>query len=380
MGIGFSRAAGDIPGDLVQPTGERAVQDALSASQERAVGEDSPPYPPSWVDRLINWVRRLPVPAWVFYLALGLGLTFVLTFAAWAGGVLPPGALVLDYFLSAMTCAYLLALIHFLDESAAVALARFRPVITVDDAGYDRLYYQLTTLLARPALIASGLGAAYSLLVSIFIDENQFLKAVSPIIPILDVGFRTVIYALVGVTVYHTLHQLSMVNAIYTKHTRINLFQLGPIYALSSLTARTAIGIGLPTYMWFQITNLSALGNSPSDIYETIFLALVIVATFIWPLLGAHSLLEREKQRLKDEVARRIEATIAALHSSVDTATLEHRGRIKETFDALVAEQGVIDKLRTWPWRTETVNGLGFAFLLPVIIWVVQRILERLGI
>ncbi len=297
-------------------------------------------------------MRRLPLPAWVIYLALGLALSLVVVSVVWAGGVLPTGALVLDYSLSAMTCAYLLALIHFLDESAAVALARFRPVLTVDDAGYNKLYYQLTTLPARPTLIASALGALYSLLVTIFIDVNPGTAAVPPIISIVDVTFRTLLYALIGAMVYHTLHQLRMVNAIYTKHTRINLFQLGPIYALSSLTARTAIGIGLPTYMWFQVTNLSPLGNSPSDTFETLFLVMVMVATFIWPLLGAHNLLEREKQQLKDEVGRRIEATIAALHTTVDTPMLEHRGWIKETLDGLVTEQGVIDKLRTWPWRT----------------------------
>lgn len=383
MGIGFSRPAGDIPGDFDQPAGEGAGQDSLSTTREREVAEDGPPYPPSWADRLIDWVRRLPLPAWVSYLALGLGLSLLLMSTAWVGGALPPGTFVLDYFLSAMTCAYFLALIHFLDESAAAALARFRPVMTVDDAGYNKLYYQLTTLPGRPALIASGLGAVYSLgtlLVSIFIDENPGLGAVSPIVPIVEVSFRTLIYALIGVVVYHTLHQLRMVNAIYTKHTRINLFQLGPIYALSSLTARTAIGIGIPTYVWFQVTSLSAPGNSPSDIFETVFMGIVMVATFIWPLVGAHNLLEREKQRLKDEVAQRIEATIAVLHSSVDTATLEPRGAFKDTLDGLVIEQGVIDKLRTWPWRTETVSGLGFAFLLPIIIWVVQRMLERLGI
>ena len=39
------------------------------------------------------------------------------------------------------------------------------------------------------------------------------------------------IYVLVGVLVYHTLHQLRTVDVIYTKHTRINLFQQGPLYA-----------------------------------------------------------------------------------------------------------------------------------------------------
>ena len=282
-----------------------------------------------------------------------------------------------------MTYAYLLALVHYLDNSAAAALARFRPVMTVDDAGYNKLSYQLTTLPAWPTLIASGLGALYALgtlLVSILTDAPQGLGAISPLVPIVEISFRTLIYVLIGVVVYHTVHQLRMVSEIYTHHTRINLFQLGPMYALSGLAARTAIGIGIPTYIWFQVNSVSSVGVSPADIFETIFMGIIIVATFIWPLWGAHNLLEREKQRLQDEVARRIEATIATLHNRVDTGDLKDRGPLKETLDGLVAEQGVIDKLRTWPWRTETVRGLGLAFLLPIIIWVVQRVLERLGL
>ena len=383
MGIGFSRPTGDIPGDLDRPAVNGAVQDSLSAKREREAGKYERPYPPSWVDRLTDWVRRLPVPAWVFYLALGLGLWLVLLVTDWAAAMSPTGDLVPDYLLAAMTCAYILAMVHFLDDSTTVALARFRPVITVDDAGYDKLYYQLTNLPARPTIIATALGAFYSLvtlLIVVFVDENPFLGALPPIFLIVRLTFSTLIYALLGMVIYHTLHQLRTVNEIYTRYTRINLFQLGPIYALSSLAARTAIGIAIPTYVWFQVASLSAPGNSPSDIFETVILAFIGVATFIWPLVGAHNLLEREKQRLKDEVAQRIEATIATLHSSVDTATLEHRGSLKDTLDGLVTEQGVVDKLRTWPWKTETVSGLGFAFLLPIIIWVVQRLLERLGI
>ena len=377
MSTGLAPHSGGISGDFDQ----RADKDVA-----REVAEHALPYPPSWVDRLTDWVRRLPVPAWTFYLVLGLGLTLLLLSIAWAAGALAPGTFLLDTFLSGMTFAYLLALIHYLDDSAAASLARFRPVMTVDDAGYNKLRYQLTTLPAWPTWIASGLGAIYALgtlLVTILTDDNQGPRAMSPpvaVVAVAEVGFLTLIYVVLGVLVYHTVHQLRMVNDIYTNHTRINLFQLGPMYALSGLTARTAIGIGIPTYLWFQVSSSSSTGISPADIFETAFMGIIIVATFIWPLWGAHNLLEREKQRLQDEVARRVEATIAALHSLVDTGEIRDRGELKDTLDGLVTEQGVIDKLRTWPWRTGTVSGLGLAFLLPIIIWVVQRVLERLGI
>ena len=35
----------------------------------RKGGDASLPYPPSWVDRLMAWIDRLPGPPWLFYLA-----------------------------------------------------------------------------------------------------------------------------------------------------------------------------------------------------------------------------------------------------------------------------------------------------------------------
>ncbi|HEX8598005.1 MAG TPA: hypothetical protein VF952_05750 [Chloroflexia bacterium] len=384
MTTGVSHPAGDIPGDFSQALDE--VKGRSVTSIQEATGGHSP-YPRSWVDRLTDWVDRQPVPAWAFYLALGvvLSLGYMLLLLAsplWASGAVDLGGVLFYSFLNGLTFPYLTGLVHYLDNSAAAALSRFRPVMTVDDAGYHKLLYQLTTLPARTTLFASGLGAAYTfavLAVNILSLGSLGSEVMAPLLVVQVVGYNVPIYVLVAVLIYHTIHQLRMVNTIYTHHTRINLFQLGPLYALSGLTARTAIGIAIPTYVWFQANSLSATGTTVSDIIQTVFLGSMVVVTFVWPLLGAHGLLEREKQRLQDEVARRIEATIATVHGRVDNSELGDLGMQKEALNVLMTEQSLIAKLRTWPWRTETVSGLGLTFLLPVLIWAVQRVLERLG-
>jgi hypothetical protein len=170
-----------------------------------------------------------------------------------------------------------------------------------------------------------------------------------------------------------------LVNQIYTKYTRINLFQLGPLYALSALAARTAIGFGIPTYLWLQVNTTTATKDATATVFEAGFLGLLIIATFVWPLWGAHRLLQQEKQRLKDAAATRVEATIAELHTRVDTRDLRDGDVLKDVLDGLVTEQGLLDKLPTWPWQPELARGIGAAFLLPLFIWFVQRLLERIG-
>ena len=382
MDTGVSRPGGGIPGEAEPPP--RAESGARAAVASAV----APPYPPSWVDRLTAGVDRLPLPAWLVYLAAGLALALLylallLSSAQWATGRLPLGTALIYSLLNGLTAPYLLGFIHYLDHSAAGALARFRPVLTVDEAGYDRLRYQLTTLPPRATWIAAGLGVVYGVVaqvLSMLNGQDLGTGTESPVPIAFIIGYNFLLYVLVLVVVYHTLHQLRLVNTIYTQHTRINLFQLGPLYALSALTARTAISIGIPTYIWFQANSAATATTAVPNVIQTVFLSIVMLLTFIWPLVGAHNLLEREKQRLQDAVARRVEATITELQRRVDAGEPEAIAALKGTLDGLLTTQGVIDKLRTWPWRTETVSGLGLAFLLPLLIWVVQRVLERLGI
>lgn len=342
------------------------------------------PYRPSWADRLNDWVGQRRLPGWMIYLTLGASLVLVAGLVLRASGVTTTWAFLRYYALSGLGQAYLLGLIHHLDHAARAALARFRPVMTVDEAGYERLRYELTTMPARPALVAFGLGVAYaigSLLVSATVGFDPSRKTSPPFVIALLVVHSVLASGLAALLAYHTIHQLRTVSRIYTEHTRINLFQVGPLYALSNLAARTAIGISVPTYLWFWLNFASPSGLSLSDILLAAFFSIIIVVTFIWPLLGAHRLLDREKQRLRDEVARRIEVTMAALHAHIDTGQPdETRGALKNTLDALVIEQGVIHKLRTWPWQTEAISSVVAAFLVPMIVWIIQRLLQRLGV
>lgn len=361
-----ARISPGVSGD----TAGSSVQIATAGDpQARAVGAAPLPYPPSWVDVMTGWVRSLPVPAWLFYLGVALLATLLL---------LPLDAFDPEMVLSNTSAVYVFALMHYLDDWAAAALRRFRSVMIVDDAEYERLCYQFTTMPRRPALIATIIGLLYATVgLLAFGASDGSLPLATDVVQII---FFYASYTGLVVLIYHTVHQLRLVNEIYTHHTRINLFQRGPLYALSRLAARTAIGLSIPTFLWFQVSTSAEDVDYTGAFIETAFLGTVILLTFIWPLLGAHGLLDKEKERLKDQLARRVEATIVELQNRVDSGDLQGRDALRDTLDGLVASQSVIDKLRTWPWQTQTIGGVGAAFLLPLFIWFIQRLLERLGV
>src|SRR3972149_4887470 len=124
-----------------------------------------PPYPPSWFDRLTGGVDRLPGPAWAFYLVLGIGVSIAGSAIEWIEGAYPAGTINPLHVWTLGNFAYLLAVMHYLDKSAASAIATFRPILAPaetggqpsleDEAAFDRLSYQLTTLPPRLTIYAT---------------------------------------------------------------------------------------------------------------------------------------------------------------------------------------------------------------------------------
>ncbi len=114
-----------------------------------------PAYAPSWIDRVTGWVGRRPGPSWGYYAGLGLGLLLVQVLVLWIEGSFATGTFFAAQVFTARTIAYFLALFQYLDCWAAAALSTLRPALNATEEEYGRLRYEITTLPARPMLLAS---------------------------------------------------------------------------------------------------------------------------------------------------------------------------------------------------------------------------------
>jgi hypothetical protein len=82
----------------------------------------APRYQPSWIDRLTDWVKGLPMRACVFYVGVGFVLILIQMLFLWLEGG-PRFALLLPVIVfNALMIPYSLALIHLLDNQAVTAL------------------------------------------------------------------------------------------------------------------------------------------------------------------------------------------------------------------------------------------------------------------
>lgn len=334
------------------------------------------PYPPSWMDHLIAWVERLPLPVWLFYLIVWLGAIVLVNGAHWLDGSLPFGGL--DWVQTASTFygIFELALLHYLQRVARRALESFRPALGAREDEYPRLQYELTTIPARGAWLMTVLGF---LLMVVAVESDPLTLTLRQAPSLSFFAYLLTGYwgaALAPILFYQTVRQLSLVSEIHKLAPNIDLFQPAPLYAFSGLTVRVALAQLLVIY-YSALTDPSTFTNPVW--YGLLSVSGVVAAAFfVLPLYGMHERIRQEKAKLQAEANQRLRALIAALHQGIDRRELGDADALNKTIQSLNIEREVLDKIPTWPWQPNTIRGFLTALILPIVIWLITNFLERI--
>jgi hypothetical protein len=69
---------------------------------------------------------------------------------------------------------------------------------------------------------------------------------------------------------------------------------------------------------------------------------------------------------------------MAQLHQQIDENKLNSIDQLNNAIAGLSAERETLELIPTLPWRTETLKGFLSATILPIVLLVVQIIIERL--
>jgi hypothetical protein len=153
-------------------------------------------------------------------------------------------------FVAISQIGYILFINQFLDKRALKALDDFKPALTIEVEQYPQLQLLISTLPARKTFIATSLSGIIGIFLVIVAISGNLDSAVAP-----TPGFFGVIVALTmlllwlvnGLFVYHTFHQLGVVNYIYTNLTVVHPFHQRELFAFSSFSALTGISVVIIT-------------------------------------------------------------------------------------------------------------------------------------
>ena len=343
-----------------------------------------PPYPPSWVDWLTARVDRLPIPWWSFYLIVALVLEGAQVTILWREGVFAAYGVVFFQFFFPVNFVLAAFLMHALDRRAAPSLERFRPALREDARPFETLGYELTTLPRWPAVAAGLTGLAF----------GAFSVAILPTsmrdYPMAGLNATPTAFAFMLICflptllfwftlIYHTIHQMRTVHRIYGRETRVDLYQLQPFYSLAGLAAVTALGFAIYTYPWLTDPGVQTGTSAQVDfsLLLTFPFYLWPIVIFVWPLWGAHRALVGHKESALTEVGRRRESITTRFHRRLEREPLSGMDEFNKALATLELETAALEKVPTWPWPRAMFRNLMAAFLLPVFIWLIQYVLQK---
>ena len=373
---------------------QRSAQGQVGAPKQPVAPAFIPPYPQSWINRLMGWVDRLPGPFWVVYLAAAVVFNLALAAAYWSVGRYPVGTFTRLDLILGVQIPGALALAHYLNRSAVKAIDDFRPALIATEAESLTLRYRLVTL-PRSAAAWAGVTSIGAFAIGTFSpliagqpllgpDNSNPLAGPLVLFGTTPSPIPATVYSVLllfswwtyGAVLYHILRQLAVISRIYSQHTRVNLFRLAPLYAFSRQTARTSIG--LMVLLSVSILAVPDLMRQTGVSVGSALMLFLALAVFIVPLVGVHRLLAREKERLVSENGAMMEAAIGELHRRVTSGKLQAMDDMNKAMASLEIERVALVRVPTWPWDPGTLRTVVAALLLPILLWLIQFGLERL--
>ncbi len=334
----------------------------------------SSPYAASWLDRRNAWVERLPFPAILFYLALYVLFAVAPAFVRWAFGLHSVrqfgGEFIYQIFtLEAFYFTYLSYGI------ARTALRRFKPLLDISEVRYRHLEYEFIFL---PAKIINIITAAV-ILSSIYLGSSLITSALqgTPTLGEQVAGFLGWVTGMMAAIafVYRMVHQMRWVNRAYAMIRKIDLYNLGPIYALSTFTATMSL--------IFLVILYSNLLQDPRYFtvgfyfWGSVVVSAIALAGFVLPLLGINRRLVDAKAALMRESGEEVSSAFQRLANEQKSKKLENIIATRQLVDAVVRKREYIQGIPTWPWQPATLRSMGLGVVLPVLIWVIQQLLLR---
>jgi hypothetical protein len=349
---------------------------AVEAPTPRESTPDERPYPPSWVNRLLDAIERAPGPTWLAYVVIAAFFVVASGIYVAASYENPRPELYATQLFWGVFTPLTMWLMAYLGRVAGDAFDVFRPVMTLTDPELRRQRYELTVLPARAGWIILVVMVVATPAYYAVDPEGSAIIGLSPAGLAARAASEIFFAVLITALIVQSIRQLRSVERIHREATRLDLLRPAPLYAFSILTSRTAIVIALVFLLPMGPALEQGINLLTSVVWATAGV-IVAIAVFVLPLRGMQRRIIGEKRRLQSEVGLRLETTMAAIHRAVDEDRIADASAMNDALAALMAERELVEKLPTLPWRPGTLGALVSAIVLPVALFLVQRALTQ---
>ena len=354
------------------------IAEVHPAGVASAIDPSLAPYRAGPVSRFMAGLDALPGHGWWVPLGLALLLIGWAHAVLWASGRLRVGELDSLAAILAVYGPYALATGALGQRTARRALSTFWPATGWPDSDRATWAFEFANIPVRhesAALLVGligGFGALVGAPASMLGPEEGRLALFVAYAPAFALG-----YSLLAVGVVFTVRWLRLVARIHREATAIDPFDRAPVYAFSRLTVLVGLAYAIGVYFSFTVNAALQVGN----VLALAFLAVSIlfaVAAFVAPLWGIHVRLVREKGVLLRDIERRMNQLTTEAYARIDARAYDSMSPISSSLAGLNAMRERIVHLPTWPWPPQLLGGFISALLLPVIAYLLTRLVSTL--
>ena len=332
------------------------------------------------VSRFLAWTDGLPGHGWWVFPALAVLLFSYAHAILWVTGRVPFGGVEPLIAVGVVYGPFLLAILAAANFVSKRSLVAFWPATgwpDEDRAAWEAAFADtpgpwgwVSLAIGVPLALGSFLSAPTALLGQ---GTDRFVLLVA-YLPALVLG-----YSMAPAAFVHTLRQLRLVARIHREATAIDPFDRGPVYAFSRLTVLTGLGYVLVGYYSLTVNGAFTAGNLLA--VGALVISLVIgVGTFVVPLWGIHERLGDEKAILLRGVEERVGRISTEMYRRIDAGEFDGSKVMSDALGGVTTLRDRIQRLPTWPWPPQLLRGFISALILPLVIYVLTRLVStRVG-
>jgi hypothetical protein len=331
---------------------------------------------PGAVSRFLHWTDGLPGHGWWVFPTLAVLLFGYAHAIVWATGRVPFGVIEPTITVGVAYGPFLLAVLAASNAIAKRSLVAFwpatgwpesdRPAWAAAFVNTPGPWGWVSLAIGIPLAIGSFLSAPTSW---VGVGDDRLVLFIA-YLPALVLG-----YSMAPAAFVHTLRQLRLVSRIHREATAIDPFDRGPVYAFSRLTVLTGLGYVLVGYYSLTVNGAFTAGNLLA-VGALVVSLIVGVGTFVVPLWGIHERLVDEKATLVRGVEERIGRISAEMYRRIDAGEFDGTKVVSDALAAVASLRDRIQRLPTWPWPPQLLRGFVSALILPLVIYVLTRLVS----
>lgn len=331
-----------------------------------------PPYHPLWVYRFFAFIDRLPVPGWLLCLLIIVIVAVLNHLVAWQQGTLPFGQL--NVFLSSIGLYIVLGpfLWTLLTQRAYRALQGFLQGSGKSQAQVAVISSDFNSLPDWEMILLLTLGLLFGYFV--YYNVSVPMEPLSAqVLPPFNLLGWLISMAFVYPILARAVRQISFMKNLL-KNMKINIFNPQPIYALSRYASLIGIILLIALY-GLQLIVFPSLLFTPSGVFLQIVAVAVALSLFFVPLADVNRGMHRAKEGLLSELGEDLTKVQQRAHNSIARKTYTNISDMRNAVSMLKEEMEIVQKVRTSPWQTETLRNLFTPLLIPILVYLLQRVL-----